>query len=202
MSTGKRPYALKERARRQAQTRQRIVEATVALHEERGPAATTVAAIARRAGVSRLTVYKHFPSDGELFAACQQQFFAQHPPPELGRALALGDPDRRLRAVLAALYPSYRRQAAMTAKVLRDRQGLPALDALLAQTLDARQAELAEALAAGGAADRPAGQHARAVLALALDFGTWLQLTRAGLSDGGAAELMADLVAYTASRGP
>ena len=33
-----RRYQLKERARRQEETRQRITEATVALHEEVGPA--------------------------------------------------------------------------------------------------------------------------------------------------------------------
>ncbi|MBA2357350.1 MAG: TetR family transcriptional regulator, partial [Actinobacteria bacterium] len=33
---------------------------TAALHEEVGPARTTIAEIARRAGVQRLTVYKNF----------------------------------------------------------------------------------------------------------------------------------------------
>jgi AcrR family transcriptional regulator len=147
MSTQKRAYELGERARRQAQTRRRIVEATVALHEQLGPAATTVAEIARRAGVSRLTVYKHFPSDGELFAACQQQFFNQAPLPDFDAALALEDPDERVRRALVALYRSYRRGESMTSKVLRDRSALPALDALLAETLDARLAELGSALA-------------------------------------------------------
>src|ERR1700737_2698816 len=119
MSTEKRTYELKERARRQEQTRQRIVEATVALHEQHGPAATTVAEIARHAGVSRLTVYNHFPTDGELFAACQQQFLTQTPPLDLTPALALKDPNERVRKVLAALYRSYRRQEPMTGKVLR-----------------------------------------------------------------------------------
>lgn len=201
MSSKKRAYELKERARRQAQTRQRIVEATVALHEEHGPAATTVAEIARRAGVSRLTVYNHFPADGELFAACQRQFFTQNPPPDLALALALEDPNQRVREVLTALYRSYRHQEPMTGKVLRDRKGLPALDALLARTLDTWQAELASALAAGLTANPRAGKQTRAVIALALDFWTWQRLTREGLSDNRAATLMADLVACTAATG-
>ncbi|MGB0093037.1 MAG: helix-turn-helix domain-containing protein [Solirubrobacteraceae bacterium] len=199
MSTEKRTYELKERAKRQAQTRQRIVDATVALHEQHGPAATTVAEIARHAGVSRLTVYNHFPTDGELFAACQRQFFTQRPPPDLTAALALDDPDERMRAVLAALYRSYRRQEPMTGKVLRDRKALPALDALLARTMDARQSELTQALAAGFQADRAAGKRLRATIALALDFSTWQRLTREGLRDDAAAKLMADLVGYTAA---
>jgi AcrR family transcriptional regulator len=67
----KRKYELKARADRQAETRRRITEATVALHEEVGPARTTVTEVARRAGVTRLTVYNNFPEERELFAACQ-----------------------------------------------------------------------------------------------------------------------------------
>ena len=105
MSSKKRSYELKERAKGQAETRRRIVAATVALHEARGPAATTITEIAQRAGVSRLTVYQHFPTDGDLFSACQHQFVSEHPRPELGPALALDDPVERVQAVLTLLYP-------------------------------------------------------------------------------------------------
>ncbi len=70
MSTETRKYALKARAEKQAETRRRIVEATAALHTEVGPAQTTVAEIARRAGVQRLTVYNNFPDERQLFEAC------------------------------------------------------------------------------------------------------------------------------------
>src|SRR5688500_11934560 len=105
MSTQRRPYELKERARRQEETRRRIVEATVDLHEKVGPARTTIAEIARRAGVQRLTVYKHFPSDSELFAACSGHYIEAHPRPDLSEALALEDARERARAVLGLLYP-------------------------------------------------------------------------------------------------
>jgi AcrR family transcriptional regulator len=198
MSSEKRSYQLKERARRQAETRRRIVDATVALHTERGPAATTVADIARRAAVSRLTVYNHFPTDGELFAACQHQFLAANPVPDLTQALKKADPGERVHAVLSLLYPSFRRQAPMSAKVLRDRRAVPALDVLLASTRDASIDELTKTLAAGFAASGTAAMRLRATIALALDFFTWERLTQAGLSDGRAANLMADLVACTA----
>lgn len=199
MSTQKRSYELKERARGQAQTRQRIVDATVALHKERGPAATTVADIARRAGVSRFTVYNHFPRDSELFAACQRQFFTENPRPDLAPALALEEPDERVYKVLSALYRSYRRQEPMTAKVLRDRKALPALDTLLERTLDTRQAELTGVLAGGFEATGPVRKRTRALVALALDFWTWHRLSSEGLTDNDAAQLMAHLVTHTAA---
>ena len=65
----KRRYELKERARRQAETRQRIVDAAVELHTTIGSARTTISAIAERAGVERHTVYAHFPDEATLFRA-------------------------------------------------------------------------------------------------------------------------------------
>jgi AcrR family transcriptional regulator len=199
MSSETRSYTLKERAKQQAATRQRIVEATVALHKELGPAATTIAEIARRARVSRLTVYNHFPTDAELFAACQRQFLSQHPLPDLTSGLALEEPGERVRAVLSLMYPSFRRQAPMSAKVLHDRKALPALDALLARTRDPAIDDLTKTLTAGFASRGKAARRLRAVIALALDFWTWQRLTQEGLSDGRAAELMTDLVACAAS---
>jgi AcrR family transcriptional regulator len=198
-SSEKRAYRLKQRAERQAQTRRRIVEATVALHQELGPAATTVAEIARRAGVSRLTVYNHFPTDGELFAACQHQFLIENPLPDLTAALRLRQPGERVQGVLTLLYGAFRRQAPMSAKVLHDRRALPALDALLADTRDASIAELGRSLAAGFPVKGAAGARLRAVIALALDFWTWQRLTHEGLTDDKAAQLMADLVACAAT---
>jgi AcrR family transcriptional regulator len=190
----KRRYELRERARRQAQTRERIVAATEALHQEVGPAATTVAEIARRAGVSRLTVYNHFPDEGELFAACQQRFLGGHPLPDLSPALALTEPAARVREVLKLLYRSYREREPMTAKVLRDRAALPALDRLLSQTMDPQQAALADALAAGFQVKGPRAQNVRTLLALALEFWTWQRLAREGLGDEDAATLLSNVV--------
>ena len=199
MSTQTRKYALKVRAERQQETRRRIVAATVALHQELGPARTTVAEIARRAGVQRVTVYNHFPEEGELFAACQAHFLARHPPPDFGPALALDDPCARVEAVLRALYDSYCARKPMTAKVLRDRDALPALDALVERTMDAQLADLAKALTSGFGAGGVRGERLRAALALALDFWTWDRLKREGLDDAAAAELMVELVAAAAS---
>src|SRR5207253_1745242 len=89
MSTETRKYSLKARAERQAETRRRIVVATAALHTEVGPAQTTVAEIARRAGVQRLTVYNNFPDERELFMACGAHWLGENPPPDPAAALGI-----------------------------------------------------------------------------------------------------------------
>src|SRR5213594_2080101 len=63
------PYRATERteARRTA-TRERIVRAAHELVAGGGFGAASVAAVARRAGVATGSVYRHFPSKGELFA--------------------------------------------------------------------------------------------------------------------------------------
>ena len=198
MSSQKRRYELRRRAEQQEQTRRRIVEATVALHQEVGPAQTTVAEIARRAGVSRLTVYNHFPLEQELLAACQRSFLTDHPLPDLAPALALKDPRARVEAALQTLYESYRDREPMTNNILRDRSALPALDQLLRQTMDAGQAQLTGALAVSFDARGNKAKRLRALIRLALDFSTWQRLKREGLDDASAAKLMADLAACTA----
>jgi len=194
MSTQKRRYELKARAELQEQTRNRIVAATVALHEEVGPAGTTIAEVARRAGVQRLTVYNHFPDERQLFAACQKHFLDQHPPPDVGDALAAADPADRLRAVLRSFYSRYRTTRAITENIQRDRLTMPALDALLRETNDKRVAGLTDALTEGFAAGEARTKNVRATVALALDFWTWRRLANEGLDDDAASELMVHAV--------
>ena len=184
MSIQKRTYRQTARAEGQAETRRRIAAATAALHEEVGPARTTVVEIARRAGVQRATVYANFPQERDLFVACQGHFLRAHPPPDLAAALGHPDPAERLPGVLGGLYPWYRRTRRMSENVRRDRASLPALDALLVESVDGRMAGLAAALA-------PEGGARRALVAVALDFWTWRRLDAEGLADDQAARLMA-----------
>src|SRR3954447_12983470 len=127
-----RRYELKERPRRQEETRQRIVDATVALHGEVGPARTTVAEVARRAGVGRVTVYNHFPDDASLLGACSAQFIESNPPPDPSAWARIGDPEARLRSALGQTYAYFRENAAMLANVNRDAALMPALAQVLA----------------------------------------------------------------------
>jgi AcrR family transcriptional regulator len=200
MSTQKRKYELRARAESQAETRRRIAAATAELHEEVGPARTTVTEIARRAGVQRLTVYKNFPDDYQLFAACQRHFLTENPPPDPSTAFAIDDPGERLEAVLSEQYRWYRRTERTSGQVRRDREIMPALDALMADTTDVKAAELAEGLAAHFADGRRPPRLIRAAVALALDFWTWRRLAREGLDDEAAARLMTDAVRAAGSR--
>ncbi len=194
MSSEKRPYELKKRAEQQDATRLRIVEATAALHEEVGPARTTVSEIARRAGVQRPTVYAHFPEEQQLFGACQAHWMSKHPPPDLGPAMADPDPAGRLRKALAAIYGNYRKTAPLTGKIMRDRELLPALDAQMRATVDAQMAALADGLSIGFDASDGRAPHVRAMMGVALDFWAWKRLDSQGLNTEDAAALMTDAV--------
>ncbi len=198
MSRQNRNYELKLRAEQLAETRRRIVEAAAALHEEVGPARTTVAEIARRADVQRPTVYNHFPDERDLIDACGQLSLTRHPPPDPTAALALAKPADRLRAVLIAFYGWHRTRRRAREHLERDRQVLPALDAVMRVRVDRALADLADMLTAGF---RPAPRRARelrAAVRLALDFWTWRRLAAEGLSDDDAADLMTAAVAGVA----
>ena len=195
MSIQTRKYELKARAESQRETRERIAGAAAELHEEVGVARTTVAEIARRAGVQRLTVYNHFADLSDLLPACSAHYAIQHPRPDLGPALALEDPVARVRAVLAAMYGWYGETEPMLEKLYGDRSSVPALDQFMRANGDRAVAELADALAAGFAARGPRAERLRALVALALDFGSWRRLNREGLDDPAAAELMSSAIA-------
>src|SRR4051812_43594306 len=166
----KRRYELKERAVKQAETRQRIVDATVALHREVGPARTTIAEVARRAGVGRVTVYNHFPDETALLGACSARFIERNPPPDPSVWAEIREPDARLRAALYDLYGWYRENAAMLGNVNRDRALVPALAEIREQQgAAAYEQAIAEMLLAG----RGRRKRTRAMIDLALAFETW-----------------------------
>jgi AcrR family transcriptional regulator len=181
VSSEKRRYELKARAEAQRGTRARIAAAASDLHGEVGVAKTTVADIARRAGVQRLTVYNHFPDLEALLPACSAHWLTEHPLPDYGPAFAFPDPSERLRAVLTAQYGWYRENASTQRRLHGERATVPELDAWMARSADGPLAELAGALADGF--ERP-------LVALALHFWTWDKLQREGLDDRAAAELM------------
>jgi AcrR family transcriptional regulator len=188
MSTEKRPYRLKARGDQQQATRLRIIKATAALHDELGPARTTVSEIARRAGVQRLTVYNHFPNEADLLDACGAHWMAEHPLPDMSAAIAAPDAPERLRRVLTALYGWYRENKTSTEHLQRDRLLMPALDELMSIRMDQEMASLADLLAAGFTADHQA--EVRATIALALDFWSWRRLSHEGMTDGAVATIM------------
>jgi AcrR family transcriptional regulator len=193
-----RKYELKERAETQERTRRRIAKAAAELHERVGPAATTVAEIARRARVSRLTVYKHFPDDASLYEACSAHYRAEHPLPDLEASLAIEDPVDRVCSVLEQVYGFYHETQSMVRNLSRDRGYDAALDELMKRTRDALFDSLAEALSAAFDQAKSAPGQLSAMMKLALDFWTWDRLTGEGMDDDEAASLMTDAVAAVA----
>lgn len=188
-----RKYELKQRAEQQAETRQRIVDAAMSLHREVGPAMASISAIAKRAGVQRLTVYRHFPDSVSLVAACSAQLAAEAPLPDPATWAEIAEPEPGLRVALRSFYDYFRRNAALLGHLRRDVDGMPSLAELLAP-----QAQLTAAVAAQLTVRMGGGGKGSARLAAAvthaLRFETWRSLAEEGrLGDAEAAELMVAL---------
>lgn len=184
-----RQYTLKRRAQRQDETRQRIVDAAIELHQTIGPTATTISAIADRAGVGRVTVYRHFPDDLTLAQACSGHYLAQNPPPDPDEWRAIADPDERLRIALRETYAYHRTTQRMFSHVLADARDHPVMAPYHQHWHDAVDVLLVN-------------RHERgrertllgAALALALSFDAWRTLClERGITDVDAAELMVRL---------
>ena len=110
-----REYRMRKRAEGFDATRERIVEATAALHYEQGVGATSYVQIAERAGVGPATVYRHFPTLGSLVEACGATVREeiQPPLPENTPALFAGleTQQERLERLVAELDAFYDRAA-------------------------------------------------------------------------------------------
>jgi AcrR family transcriptional regulator len=164
---------MKRRARRQEETRRRIVE----LHKTVGMARTTISAIAEKAGVQRLTVYRHFPDERALFSACTGHWRAANPPPDPASWTQVADPQERLRVAFSEVYAYHRRTEPMMANVIRDVQVHP-LTREMAEPYFRHWERMRCVLATGwGVEDERLGL-LLAALAHALDFQTWRSLVR------------------------
>ncbi|HEX6700174.1 MAG TPA: helix-turn-helix domain-containing protein [Gaiellaceae bacterium] len=172
-----RTYELKRRAERQEETRQRIVGAAVELHTTVGPARTSVAAIAERAGVTRPTVYAHFPDADALFRACSGHVRATVPPPDPTSWRSIEDPGERLEAALRALYDYYERLEPLLENIHRDAPVLPILREMSAYRVQYLE-DVREVLLAGCPSRGEARTRVRRALGHALDFRTWQSLVR------------------------
>jgi AcrR family transcriptional regulator len=199
MSTKIRKYELKARAESQRETRDRIARVAAELHEEKGVAHTTVAEIARRAGVTRLTVYNHFADLSELLPACAAHYARLHPTPDFESVLAQGDADERVRGVLGLVYRWYRETEPMYGKLFSDRASVPELDRFLEQNIDRMLDGLGSDLVGPFALRGRRAVRLRALIRLALDFWTWRRLAGEGLDDEASADVMAAAVATSAA---
>ena len=194
-----RRYELRKRADAMQDTRRRITEAAVELHGSIGPARTTMTAVAERAGVQRQTVYRHFPTEEDLFVACSGHFAETHPWPDVEAWRAIADPAERLESALDELYAYYEVTEAMYTNLFRDETLVEPVGARLPH-FRAYLDGAARVLAAGW--DVPDQRRAILVAAArhAVDFNTWRSLARdGGVPRAGVVELASAMVTRAAS---
>jgi AcrR family transcriptional regulator len=144
-----RKYSMEKRRAAVEETRRHIVEATLALHSEKGMFDTSWRDIAERADVSVATVYKHFPTLEELVPACGALIMAITDPPSLedapgifGEALAL---EERLGRLISEMLDFYERGEPYMEVGARERQ-LPAVQGWEAGMRATREGLVREAL--------------------------------------------------------
>lgn len=194
MNMEKRKYTKTRRAELQDETRERIVEATVKLHEELGPANTSIKAIAEAAGVQRLTVYRHFPDDISLFQACTSHYLGQHPPPNMAEWTDIEDAVERSRTALLAFYRYYRRTEKMWSVAYRDVDKLEALQIPMSQ-FEAYLDQVRDDLLSSWNVKQDIIKPLAITLRHCLRFSTWTSLKNENLSDKKIAELVMGWIA-------
>jgi AcrR family transcriptional regulator len=177
MSDQKRRYRMTRRAQLEEATRRRITESAVALHQELGPARTSITAIAERAGVRRSTVYRHFADEEALFAACSSHWRALNPPPDLHDWSAIGDPVARTETALRELYSFYGRTRGMYETLFRDETLVPSVHRRLRDFHGYLRAAQ-DVLMAGRKLRGRAADRTRAAIGHALAFATWRSLIK------------------------
>lgn len=168
---------MRRRAEQVDETRRRITDAAVRLHTSVGPARTSIAAVAEEAGVTRLTVYRHFADLEAIFEACMSHWAAGHPWPDPSAWATIDDPAARAASAFAELYPWYRANAGDLYPITRDAAAMPSRARAAA---GARREAMAVAIL--GRSGRPAS--ARALVHHLVDFRTWRSLAiEQGLDD-------------------
>jgi AcrR family transcriptional regulator len=182
-----------------AETHLRITEAAIELHGTVGPSRTTMSAVAERAGVERRTLYRHFPTEADLFAACSTHYFTANPWPDPSGWRAIRDPQQRLEQALDELYAYYERSEPMLSNVLRDAELVDtARDAVA--PLRAYLDDAAEILTVGRRIRGRRRQLLEGAVRHALDFSTWRSLSTNGIRRSDAVKLTAALVDRATAR--
>ncbi len=114
-----------KRAEAVNETRRQITEAAVRLHTTIGPSETSISGVAEEAGVTRLTVYRHFADIDVLFAACRAHFRAENPIPDPAAWSGVGGLEPRARAGLTAMYGWFADHAEPLFPLYRDMTAMP-----------------------------------------------------------------------------
>lgn len=164
---------MRKRAEQVEETRQRIVEAAVRLHTSIGPSRTTISGLADEAGVTRVTVYRHFSDEDELYLACTAHWMAQHPPPDPSTWSTIADLGERVTVALTELYGWYGRNADDLYPIVRDHSAMPESAQRAAEQ---SEAAMADALVLGTKRRGRSRAKLRALSGHVVSFWTWRSL--------------------------
>ena len=188
-----REYRMRKRADAWQQTRERILQATMQLHDEQGVAPTTFADIAKRAGLGQATLYRHFPTLGDLVQACGGHVWQEMRPPTPDTAAAVFEGltglGLRLEKLVEEIDAFYRRGALRLGLAGRDRELIPALEYFLRAVEAGVEAYVKEALAPS----KPPKRVVEAVAAL-MSFPVWSRFTQLDLSERKSRQLTLRLI--------
>lgn len=163
------------------------------LHTSIGPSKTSLSAVAEEAGVTRLTLYRHFPSMDDLFGACMGHWRSLHPPPDPGTWIAVEGLQSRLLRALTELYDWYAANGEDLYPIYRDAAHTPASNRAARRATNDR---MVESVLTGVSVRGAARRRLRAAVAHVVGFWTWRSLVvDGGLSTGEAAALATTFVA-------
>lgn len=167
-----RKYVMLKRREMVDETRRQIAKATFELHASVGPACTTMAMVADRAGLPRQTVYRNFRNQLELFRSCIAFGLEKAPAPDPKRWLTLPAGTERIRFGLTELYQWFEAHEPVMTNSFRDYGAVPVL-AKAMEPLAKLGREMHKVLVKGAG-----GEPAPALISLAIDFPTWRKLRR------------------------
>ena len=189
-----RKYSMQRRSAAIEETRQRIVDATVDLHNEKGVTGTSMQDIAARSGVALATVYRHFPTLDALVPACGARNLERNPLPEETLLVGIQPGEARITALVDALFAHYEHGQRAYEVGTAEAVTLPVMARLLADVAE----HIRRLVRAATAPFEPDSKHLNLAVGLC-DFRVWRSLTQAGLSTADAAELTSGMIASALS---
>jgi len=181
------------RAAAHEETRERIVRATMALHDQRGVATTSFADIAERAGVGPATVFRHFPTLSTLVMACGAHVAAEMRPPSPADAPKvfqdLTTTRARIERLVSEFDAFYARGSLRLIAAANDRDRVPELDQFLTMVDAGIEAYIKEAVA-----NEALGRSLIGVLMALCSVHVWKAMTRADLAEADRQAILVDIL--------
>jgi AcrR family transcriptional regulator len=182
------------RAAASEETRLRIVDATVQLHNEQGISGTSMQDIADRAEVALATVYRHFPTVDDLVPACGGRNLELNPPPTPAVFEDFESGEERVSALVAALHANYARGMRTYEVGFAEAVTMP----VVARFMDEFSAYVGE-LVATAAAPYEAGETQLKLAAGLCNFRVWRALLHSGLTSNEVDKAVTRLICHSLS---